>query len=127
MALIRQGSGFILVGGLQLLIDWLLFVALSALGMPVVAANVTARASAALIGFWLNGRYTFAHGGQPRLGGRRLLRFVLVWIGLTLLSTWLIRGLSLQLGLQLTWIAKPVVEAGLAALSFLLARHWIYR
>lgn len=127
MALIRQGAGFILVGGLQLLLDWLIFVLLSATGVPVAAANVLARATAAMVGFWLNGRYTFAHGGQPRLGGTRLLRFLLTWCVLTLISTWLIRSVSLEVSLHLVWLAKPLVEAVLAALSFLLARYWIYR
>lgn len=127
MALIRQGAGFIVVGGLQLLLDWLVFVLLSAVGVPIAAANVLARANAALVGFWLNGRYTFAQGGQPRLGGRRLLRFVLTWGVLTLISTLLIRFVSLHVSLHLVWLAKPLVEAVLAALSFLIARYWIYR
>lgn len=127
MALIRQGAGFVVIGILQLLLDWLVFVLLSAVGLPIAAANVLARASAALIGFWLNGRYTFAQGGQPRLGGQRLLRFVLSWCVLTLISTSLIRSVSLHVSLHLVWLAKPLVEAVLAVLSFLIARYWIYR
>lgn len=127
MALIRQGAGFIVVGGLQLLLDWLILVLLTAAGVPVAPANVLARATAAVLGFWLNGRYTFAHGGQARLGGRRLLRFVLTWGVLTLVSTLLIRFVSLHVTLHLVWLAKPLVEAVLAALSFLIARYWIYR
>ena len=86
MALIRQGLWFVLVGGVQVLADWAAFVGLSALGVPIAGANIAARAGGASLGFWLNGRITFADGGQQRLGGRRFLlqlRKVLVLCGIS--------------------------------------------
>jgi len=127
MSLLRQGSHFVLVGGAQLALDWALFVAQTALGVPTVPANLISRIGGASLGFWLNGRITFAAEGQPRLGGTRLLRFVIVWLVLTAISTVLMDLLSHQLGLQTAWLAKPVVEGGLAVVSFFLARNWIYR
>lgn len=127
MALIRQGFWFVLIGGLQVLADWAAFVALTAAGLDVVTSNVAARAAGASLGFWLNGKITFAQGGEQRLGGHRFARYLLAWVAFTLLSTWLIASVASQFSLQYAWLAKPVVEGALALLSFLTARYWIYR
>lgn len=127
MSLLRQGSTFVVVGALQLLLDWLVFVLATALGLPVAAGNVLGRTCGALLGFWLNGRYTFAQQGSARLGWRRFLRFLAMWIPLTVLSTWLVALVAQHLGLQLAWLAKPLVEGVLAVVSFLLGRYLIYR
>lgn len=127
MSLLRQGRQFIIVGAVQLLLDWGVFVAATALGMEAAPANLIARVSGAALGFWLNGRWTFAEDGQARLGWRRLLRFLLVWTSLTVVSTWLVAGISTNLGLQWAWLAKPVVECGLAVVAFFLWRHVVYR
>lgn len=127
MSLFRQGTHFIVAGMAQLVVDWAVFVALSALGLGVVPANLFGRVSGACLGFWLNGTITFAVNGEARLGGRRFLRFVVVWLALTAISTLLVAGLAAQLGLSYAWLAKPMVEGGLAALSFAISRLWIYR
>jgi putative flippase GtrA len=119
--------GYGLVGGVQLLADWLLFVVLTGLGLGVVPGNVLARMAGACLGFWLNGRYTFSRDGQPRLGGRRLLRFVATWAALTLLSTLAVQQLDQAQGLQAAWLGKPLVDAALAGVGFLVSKYWIYR
>lgn len=127
MSLFRQGSHFIVIGLLQLLLDWAIFVAATALGMPAAPGNLLGRACGALLGFWLNGRITFADSGQQRLGWKRFGRFLALWLAMTVVSTWLVAAVAHGLGLQLAWLAKPVVEGGLAALSFFLLRHVVYR
>lgn len=127
MSLLRQGSQFVVIGLLQLLIDWSVFVAATAAGMPTIPANVLGRVCGALLGFWLNGRITFASGDDARLGWRRFGRFLAMWIALTLLSTWLVTLCAHALGLRLAWLAKPVVEGVLAVVSFFLGRHVVYR
>ncbi|GGA66919.1 membrane protein [Arenimonas soli] len=126
--MIRQVVGFGLVGGLQLLLDWACFVALTALGVAVLPANLVGRVAGASLGFWANGRFTFARPGEaPRLGRRRLLRFVLFWLAMTALSTLAVMGLDQAHSLQAAWLGKPLVDAVLAALGFLAAKYWIYR
>lgn len=128
MSLIRQSRAFVIVGGLQLLLDWSVFVALSALGVDAVPANLCGRVAGAMLGFWLNGRYTFAsRENGARLGWPRFWKFLAVWLPATLLSTWLIVLVEHHLGLRLTWLAKPLVEGGLAVLTFLAGRYVIYR
>jgi putative flippase GtrA len=128
MSLIRQSRAFVIVGGLQLLLDWSVFVALSALGVDAVPANLCGRVAGAMLGFWLNGRYTFASREDgARLGWPRFWKFLAVWLPATLLSTWLIVLVEHHLGLRLTWLAKPLVEGGLAVLTFLAGRYVIYR
>ncbi|WP_369940492.1 GtrA family protein [Xanthomonas medicagonis] len=127
MSLLRQGSQFVVIGLLQLLIDWSVFVAATAAGMPTIPANVLGRVCGALLGFWLNGRITFASDDAARLGWRRFGRFLAIWLMLTLLSTWLVTLCADALGLRLAWLAKPVVEGVLAVVSFFLGRHVVYR
>ncbi|MFT4247160.1 MAG: GtrA family protein [Pseudomonas sp.] len=127
MKLLRQGGQFVLIGLLQLLLDWAVFVSATALGVSVASGNLLGRVSGATLGFWLNGRYTFAERGNARLGWRRLLRFALVWIVLTVISTWLIGQLATVLGLRYAWLGKPVVEGLLAMVSFFIWRHLVFR
>ena len=127
MPLLRQGGYYLVFGVLQLLLDWLLLVALTALGMPVAPANLASRTSAALLGFWLNGRYTFADGNGQRLGWRRFTRFWLLWLAITAISTVLVAVVASRRGLHQAWLAKPLVEAGLAVVSFFALRHWVFR
>lgn len=127
MGVMRQGRRFVLVGLAQLVLDWLLFISLSAAGMPVSGSNVGGRLAGMLLGFWLNGRYTFARPGQQQLGWRRFFRFLGIWILLTVVSTLLVERIAAALGLGHAWLAKPVVEAALALLSFVLMRSVVYR
>jgi len=127
VSLIRQGSRFILIGLVQLVVDWAVFVGATALGVPTVPANVLGRVCGMLLGFWLNGRYTFAAEGDHRLGWARFARFLALWLLLTAVSTLLVSTAAQQLGLAYAWLAKPVVEGGLAAVSFLLMRRFVYR
>lgn len=116
-----------LVGLLQLLLDWALFVVLSRWGMSPAIANVAGRIAGALLGFWLNGRVTFSQAGESRLGWRRFSRFLPIWLLLTLVSTLLVAWVAAQMGLQQAWLAKPLVEAALAVVAFFLWRHVVYR
>lgn len=125
--LLREGGSFVVVGAAQLLVDWLVFVALTAAGVPAAPGNLAGRVCGALLGFWLNGRVTFAQAGVARLGWPRFGRFLLVWIPLTLVSTLLVSGAAFALGLHLAWLAKPLVEGLLAVVAFFLWRHVVYR
>lgn len=126
-SLLRQGTSYVAIGLLQLALDSMLFVALSAVGIPAMAANVLGRAIAAGLGFWLNGRFTFAQSGQPRLGGARLRRYVIAWLSLTAISTVAVAAAEHLVGLRGAWLAKPLIEAVLALVSFVVLRHWVYR
>jgi len=127
MPLLRQGGFYLAFGVLQLLLDWLLFVAFTALGMPAAPANLASRTSAALLGYWLNGRYTFADDAGSRLGWKRFARFWLLWLAMTAISTVLVAFVAARLGLHWAWLAKPLVEGVLAMANFFLLRHLVYR
>jgi putative flippase GtrA len=127
MSIARQGISFLLVGGCLVVVDWASFVILTALGVAPAVANVAGRILGALLGFWANGRVTFGTMGDRRLGRHRFMRFSIVWSALTLLSTYLVTLVTDYLGLRMAWLAKPLVEACLAGVSFFLSRHWVYR
>ena len=124
----RQIASFLVVGVLQLTLDWAVFVVLTWMGMAPGPGNLIGRLAGALLGFWLNGLLTFAADGQARLGWKRFFtRFVPIWLLLTLVSTLLMAWISIRLGLQQAWLAKPVVEGALAVAAFFLWRHVVYR
>ena len=126
MSLSRQGRHYLTIGIVQWLLDWGVMVMLSHLGLPVRQANVAGRVSGAMLGFWLNGRITFA-GEHTRVGRAQFLRFLAMWLVMTLLSTIAIGAIDDYLGLKWAWLAKPAVEVALGMLGFLVSRHWIYR
>lgn len=126
MSIARQGLSFLVVGCGLIAVDWAVFVGLSGFGMPAAWANVAGRVAGALVGFAANGGVTFKQGGAPRYGMHRFARFVVLWLALTLLSTILVTALAERMSLHAAWLAKPLVEAVLAVVSFFASRHWVY-
>lgn len=122
-----QGAKFAGVGGVLILVDWLTFVLLTRLGVDTMTANLCGRLIGAVTGFFLNGILTFGGKDGANLGWVRLLRFVLAWIGMTILSTACVVAVDRYLGLAAAWIAKPAIDASLAVLGFVVSRYWIYR
>lgn len=126
MSVLRQGRHYLLIGILQWLLDWSVMVGLTHAGMAIEPANVIGRVSGALLGFWLNGRITFA-GDHHRMGRKQFLRFLLMWLATTTISTWAMGSIDDWFGLRWAWAAKPAVEIVLGVIGFVLSRHWIYR
>lgn len=127
LPLSRQFLLFLLIGGAQVIVDWLLFVGLTYAGLSLVFGNLAGRAGGACLGYWLNGRYTFASNGRARLDRTHLLRFIVAWLAITALSTLLLAGVEQRFDLHGAWLAKPVVEAMMAVLGFLVWRQWVFR
>ena len=125
----RQPLFFLAVGGIQYLLDAGLYAVLISNGLPTLPANITSRASAAAIGFLLNRYVTF---GQRNESLKRftssLLRFLLLWGAMTLISSVAVLWLQAVWGGDTTSrvIAKLCVEAVLAVASFLVSRYWVF-
>ena len=126
MSLGRHARHYLLIGIVQWLVDWAVMVLLTHYGMQVEAGNVLGRVSGALLGYWLNGKLTFA-GEDTALGRTQLARFVLMWLGTTIISTWALGAIDDAVGLKWAWLAKPGVELALGAVGFFLSRHWVYK
>jgi len=125
--LARQGVPYAIFGVGVLFVDWGTFVLLSWLGLAVPMANIAGRVVGAVLGFLLNGRYTFATAGKAMLGGRQLLRYFVTWGVLTVLSTLAVTALAREQWLWLAWLAKPVIDATLAGTAFIVSKYWIFR
>ena len=126
MSLTRQTRHYLLIGGVQWLVDWGVMVALSHWAMPIEPANILGRVSGAARGDWLNGAITFA-GEDTTLGPVQFSRFALMWALTTAISTWAMGSIDAWFGLKWAWLAKPAVEVGLGAFGFVLSRHWVYK
>ena len=123
----REAIRFGVVGVAQIGIDWLAFVGLTALGLPVIAANLIARMGGAGFGFFANAHFTFSHRRKEALDRRALARFVLLWLTSTMVSTTAMAGAESAWGLQVAWFLKPLVDGLLAGFTFFASRHWVYR
>lgn len=117
---------FVLVGGLQALLDTLVFIGLGALGVPVFAANAIGRLAGACLGFFVNGRVTFASADGHGLDSGALLRFIATWVVLTTVGGVLLVQVEQGFGLTGTWLAKPLVEALLAVFGFLAMKYFVF-
>ncbi len=126
MSLYRHLGGYAAVGLLQWLVEYAVMLALSQWVMPVAPANVAGRVSGALLGFWLNGKWTFAGDGR-HLGPRAARRFLLMWIALTVLNTAAVALVDRHAGLAAAQSLKPLADVLSAGLGFVLSRHWVYR
>lgn len=126
MTLRRHASHYLAIGFVQWLLDWGVMVALSHFGMRVVPANITGRIAGACVGYWLNGKLTFA-GDNTTVGRRQFGRFLTMWLFTTTLSTLAMGHIDDMFGLKWAWVAKPAIELVLGLIGFLLSRHWVYK
>ena len=126
MTLRRHASHYLAIGFVQWLLDWGVMVGLSHLGMLVEPANIAGRVAGATLGYWLNGKLTFA-GDDTAVGRRQFFRVVLMWQVTTILSTWAMGHIDDMFGLKWAWLAKPAIELVLGVVGFVLSRHWVYK
>jgi len=124
--ILRDGVQFLGVGVIQLVLDVALYVVLTQAGVGLAVANLGGRAASSVCGYWLNGRVTFLHRVQPRVH-IRIARYVVLWLALSVISTAALAAVADVGGLSSTWWAKPLIEAVLGIVSFLLSRHWVYQ
>lgn len=123
----RQIMLYAVIGGVQLGADWICFVAATWLGVAVIPANLSGRIFGAILGFWLNGRLTFAEDGRGRLGHTHAAKFATSWLVMSLLSTGAVWLTEQWAGIDGARVAKPFIDAALAGLGFLASKLWIYR
>jgi putative flippase GtrA len=122
----RQSLLYLAFGLVQIGIDWLVFVTISAAGTPVLAANLIGRIAGATFGFWANGKVTFS-SAETATGPHQAARFFVLWCLMAAASTAVMLLLESQAGLKIAWLAKPFVDLSLSAVSFMASRHWVYR
>ena len=127
--ILKQSLSFIVVGLVQLAMDVSLFLAFATLGLNIPLANMLSRGSAALTGFYLNGKVTFSSQIGGTINSNFFWRFVVLWIFLTGLSTALVSAVEMIGNFQLfkLGISKLVIEAGLVVLSFIGQKFWVYK
>ena len=117
LGLPREVGLFCVFGGVQLFVDWLAFVSLSALGVSLVA----------LVGFLLNGRVTFRVSESASGWAGRFVRFLVTWLLLTAVSTLTLLWVQSAWGVGAAWAGKIFIEGALAVISFLVLKLWVYR
>ncbi|WBM72088.1 GtrA family protein [Buttiauxella sp. WJP83] len=118
---------FFICGVIQFAIDSSLYTVLSYVGVGVTLSNVSSRALAASVGYYINGRLTF----KRSMNGRVLFKFVIYWAGMTVISTVLLYLCKVIFNSQnsvfLTAVSKVCVEIVLFFISFIIAKLWVYK
>lgn len=125
-SLIKQLLQYGTVGVFALTVDVGVFTALRAWGVDLAPSNVAARFSGAVAAYIGNYLWTFEQ--QPaKLSDwlRTSWRYALLWVGATLLSTFLLTMLT-RTGANET-ASKLGVEIFMPLLNFFIARHWVFR
>ena len=128
--MMRQPLFFLLIGGMQYLLDATLFGFLLSAGLGITISNVLSRGLAAAIGFLANRYLTFGKQSDTFVSfSGSLVRFVILWITMTAISTALMLAISRAWDADLTTqvISKLLVEAVLAVVSFLFSKYWVFR
>jgi len=120
----QQLLRFVAVGALVFLLEIALFFVLVQFSVPPFVANVVSRGSIVFIAFWLQGRYTFQTSNLDRAA---LMRYWLLWVVLTTLSTWSVNTIANLPHEYALMIGKPLTEMVAAMISFLVARRWVFR
>ncbi len=123
----RQFIKFTIVGGVQYVADLSAFWGLTAVfGSPVVA-NVCSRLLGAMIGYYLNGIFTFGVLGRRR--GPYSPRFAIAWLVMTGVSTALIKLATHVLGTAaphtLIWV-KGAIELVLFVVGFAVCKWFVF-
>lgn len=116
---------FFLFGVLQFGIDFILYTTLSMIGVNILYANIVSRGSAAIVGYLINGKYTF----NKDLSTNTFVKFCIYWVFMTALSSSLLWLVSFGLNNStITYVAvsKMVVELLLFMISFIIAKKMVY-
>lgn len=122
-----QALRFLCVGVSLLALDTGLYAAATLAGLPIALANPLSRAIAAIAGYFAHRHLTFAARSRDAVEPAERLRYVLVWVALTLISTQTLAAIASHADSVTTMVAKPFVEAVLALISFSLLKLWVYR
>lgn len=117
---------FFLFGILQFAVDSLVYTILSTVGLNIVLANFLSRGSAALLGYFINGKYTF--NKKPSSG--TFIKFCIYWAFMTALSScllWIVKEIYSGVeNVSFTFVSKVLVELILFFISFILAKKMVF-
>lgn len=122
---IKQLLQYGTVGVFALGVDVGTFLALRALGLDLVPSNVMARLAGAIAAYSGNHLWTFSQPAAMSDWLRSSWRYALVWVGVTLLSTTLLTGLT-RIGAPET-PSKLGIEMLMPLINFFIARRWVFR
>jgi putative flippase GtrA len=122
--LIKQLLQYGTVGLSALAVDVGTFLLLRAAGLDLVPSNVIARFAGAVTAYTGNHLWTFSQAVKASDWARSSWRYTLVWVAVTLLSTFLLTTLT-RFGAPEA-PSKLGVEMLMPLLNFFIARRWVF-
>jgi putative flippase GtrA len=124
-ALLKQLLQYVSVGLCALGVDVGTFMLLRSVGIDLVAANVLARLAGAITAYSGNHLWTFSRSAKTADWLRSSWRYAVVWVAVTLLSTFLLSTLT-RFGAPEA-LSKLGVEMLMPLINFFIARRWVFR
>ncbi|HMI09815.1 MAG TPA: GtrA family protein, partial [Candidatus Saccharimonadales bacterium] len=82
---------FMMVGGINTLIDFGILFTLKALGLPTISANVISTTAAFCFSFFANKKYTF------KTTGGNLKREIILFVVVTLFALWVLQAIVINI------------------------------
>lgn len=123
--LIKQLLQYGTVGLCALGVDVGTFMLLRVAGLDLVPSNVIARFAGAVTAYSGNHLWTFSQAVKASDWARSGWRYALVWVAVTMLSTFLLRTLT-RFGAPEA-PSKLGVEMLMPLLNFFIARWWVFK
>jgi putative flippase GtrA len=124
-SLFKQLLQYGTVGLCALGVDVGTFLVLRAAGVDLIPANVLARFAGAITAYSGNHLWTFSQSTKAADWASSSWRYALVWVGVTLLSTFLLTTLTRFGATEAP--SKLGVELLMPVLNFFIARRWVFK
>lgn len=123
----KKISLFFVFGVMQFGVDSLLYTGLVTLGVNLWCSNFISRFSAAMVGYYANGKYTFS----TKSSLSTFVRFCLYWLFMTMLSSFFLyiseKILPENENFISIFASKAVVEIFLFFVSYMLANKVVFK
>jgi putative flippase GtrA len=113
------------VGVVGLGVDVGLFMLTRHMGLDIVSCNVLARLAGAFTTYTGNFLWTFGEQPRSRFLGETSIRYAVLWVGATVVST-LTLSYLIQLGLSEP-LVKVGVELSMPLFNFVVSKRWVFK
>lgn len=123
----KKISLFLLFGVMQFGVDSVVYTGLSIIGIQIFYANFISRFCSAMIGYYVNGKYTF----DKRSSLNTFIKFCIYWVFMTLLSSLLLfvaeKFATGKENITYIFTSKVIVEIMLFFVSYGLANRVVFK
>lgn len=127
----QQFFRYVTAGGVALLVDVSIFAGLRiGAGQDLIVSNLLGRVAGAGTAFLINRTWTFRRPTERPAWVQEALRYSLLWLLASTISTFGVSVLSVALSAKpgvTENLVKICIDVMLLSMNFMLSRHWVFR